>query len=291
MTREWGALATLILWVTLITPASAATWNITYPRPLTEFDQRSGYPVELLQLALDQTGVKYEMEASDRILLQAKALKQLAENREINVVWTMTDKTREDLLLPIRIPIFKGLIGWRVFLIKDRSRNRFAKIGSLQDLRNLTAIQGHEWPDTKILQANGFDVVTSKEYQALFSMLEQSRGDFFPRSLVEIWTELSSENVATSIDVESRFGVRYPTAMYFFVNKRNSTLARLIETGLEKAIANGEFDKLFQRVHSSALNRANMNRRQFFELTNPLLPENTPVERTELWYQPDSEDQ
>lgn len=263
----------------------AATWDITYPRPLTEFDQRSHYPVQLLALALEQTGVKYTLEASERILLQARALKHLAENREINVVWSMTDKTREQNLLPIRIPIFKGLIGWRVFMIRENYQERFSRINSLDGLRDFKPIQGHEWPDTKILQSNGFDVATSKAYLDLFLMLNQSQGDFLPRSVVEIWSELENEDMASNFEVEPRLGVRYPTAMYFFVNKSNTILARLLETGLELAIKNGKFDELFMRVHKSALEKADMENRTFYQLENPLLPEKTPVERNELWYQ------
>lgn len=264
--------------------ASAATWNITYPRPFTDFDLRSRYPMQLLTLALEQTGVKYKLIPSDRIMLQSRALKQLGENRGVNVVWSMTDQVREKDLLPIRIPIYKGLIGWRVFLINKQVSDSLGGISTLDELRQFKAIQGYDWPDTKILQSNGFDVVTSKEYQALFSMLSQARGDFFPRSLVEVWSEVDGENVDEDLLVESQFGVRYPTAMYYFVNKRNVTLANLIEKGLEKALANGKFDELFAQVHRPSLERANMDNRVFFELDNPLLPETTPLERKELWY-------
>ncbi len=273
------------LLILFCTNTFAASWNITYPRPLTDFDQRALYPVQLLALALDQTGVKYSLEPSERILLQAKALKHLAENREVNVVWSMTDKAREQNLLPIRIPIFKGLIGWRIFLIRENYQERFASVDSLQALRDFKPIQGYDWPDTKILQSNGFDVTTAKNYIDLFVMLNQSQGEFLPRSIVEIWSELDNEEMASDFEVEPRLGVRYPTAMYFFVNKSNSILARLLETGLELAVKNGEFDKLFMQVHKSALEKADMQNPTFYSLENPLLPEKTPVDRPELWYQ------
>ena len=204
----------------------SATWTIVYPRPLIEYDQQTNYPLQLLTLALEQTGVKYKMIPSDRIMLQSKALKQLRENRGVNVVWSMTDKTREEELLPIRIPIYKGLIGWRIFLVKDSVKPQFFSISEVDQLLRFKAIQGYDWPDTKILQSNGFDVTTSKEYDALFSMLTQSRGDFYPRSVVEIWAELESEQLDDDVGVEENLGVRYPTAMYFFVNKRNVTAGK-----------------------------------------------------------------
>ena len=264
--------------------AQAATWNITYPRPFTEFDLRSRYPVQLLTLALEQTGVKYKLVPSDRIMLQSRSLKQLAENRGVNVVWSMTDQSREKDLLPVRIPIYKGLIGWRVFLIKQETQPALESVNSLNALMAFKAIQGYDWPDTKILQSNGFEVATSKEYQAMFSMLSQSRGDFFPRSLVEVWPEVEEAQGDEKFVVEANLGVRYPTAMYYFVNKRNVTLKNLIEKGLEIALKNGKFDALFNQVHSESLERANMKDRVFFELDNPLLPSGTPLDRKELWY-------
>ncbi|WJG10383.1 amino acid ABC transporter substrate-binding protein [Aliiglaciecola sp. LCG003] len=262
----------------------AATWIITFPRPLGEADHRTEYPVKLIALALDQTGVNYQLVPTEKIMLQDKALKQLADNRTVNVVWSMTDKDREERLLPIRIPIYKGLIGWRVFLIKQNRSKEFQNINNLQSLIKYKPIQGFDWPDTKILQSNGFDVYTSKTYKGLFTMLSQKQGDFLPRSLVEVWPEYDSGNLDQSIVVESTLGVRYPTAMYFFVNKNNKILARILEDGLEKAIANGKFDELFRTEFTDTLKRTNMGKRFFFEIENPLLPEKTPIGRKELWY-------
>lgn len=273
-------LASLIL----TAEVSGAVWQISYPRPLTDTDQRTRYPVALLALALDQTGVNYDLVASEDALLQEKALQLLGENRSVNVVWSMTDTEREGRLLPIRIPIYKGLIGWRVFMVRNDSIEKFSHIENLQQLIKFRPIQGADWPDTKILQSNGFDVVTSKDYTGLFSKLAGKQGDFLPRSLIEVWSELDNETIDKNISVEPTLGVKYPAAMYFFVNKNNKTLARLLEDGLEKAIKNGKFDKLFMAQFSGDLERANMNQRFFYELENQLLPTKTPIARKELWY-------
>lgn len=274
----------LLIGALMAVQCSAAIWNISYPRPLTESDQRTRYPVALLALALDQTGVNYKLIPSAEVLNQDKALVQLSENRGVNVVWSMTDSEREKRLLPIRIPIYKGMIGWRVFLLREEMAGQFAQIDTLQQLQKFRPIQGADWPDTKILQSNGFDVSTSKNYLSLFAMLTGKQGDFFPRSLVEVWSEVENEDVGESVIVESTLGIRYPTAMYFFVNKNNKTLARLLREGLEKAVANGKFDELFDQVFSSTLERSNLEKRFFFQLDNPLLPKETPLQREELWY-------
>lgn len=264
--------------------AVAAVWKITYPRPITEFDQKSQYPVKLLSLALDQTGVKYRLVPTEKSMEHHRSIVQLTENREVNVVWSVTNIEREQNMLPIRIPIFKGLIGWRMFMIKKENAEAFKQIKNLQELTQFKPIQVLTWADTKILQSNGFDVITPRSYEDVFSMLNQQQGDFLPRSLVEVWAEMSTDMVAEDIIVEPTLGVRYPAAMYFFVNVNDKILARLLTDGLEKAIASGEFDTLFNLEFNDELKQANLKDRFFYELDNPLLPPKTPLERKELWY-------
>ncbi|MFT4993449.1 MAG: hypothetical protein ACI965_000468 [Paraglaciecola sp.] len=266
--------------------SQAASWQISYPRPLLESDLRTAYPVKLLSLALDQTGVNYRLSPSDKLFSQGKALKELAANREINVLWTATNTQREEQLLPIRIPIFKGLIGWRVLLIRDDMSDRFKYIQKSENLIKLIGVQGHDWPDTKILQANGFEVATANNYASLFDMLRKAQADFFPRSLVEVWGELANPVFSKRLILEPNIVIKYPAAMYFFVNKKSVPLANLLETGLEMAIANGKFDELFLQVHQEMLNKSNIKERRFFDMKNTFLPETTPLERKELWYQP-----
>jgi hypothetical protein len=70
------------------------------------------------------------------------------------------------------------------------------------------------------------------------------------------------------------------------VNKRNVTLAKLIETGLERAIADGSFDELFNEHFGETIERLDLENATYFQLANPLLPELTPTSKQELWYLP-----
>ena len=118
--------------------AQSASWQITFPRPLETASTIDEYPLQLLSMALDQTGVNYQLKPSDNVLTKGKALDRLQDNREINIIWGMTNPQREKDLLPIRIPIFKGLIGWRLFLIRQDMAERFTYIGQLDHLIKLT---------------------------------------------------------------------------------------------------------------------------------------------------------
>ena len=273
----------------VVTMAEAATWTITYPRPIDDSDARAQYPIALLKLALDKTGVNYELRPSDRILLTGKAMRQLRENREVNVVWSMTDSQREKELTPIRIPIAKGLIGLRVFVINQNKKAKFDDVLSLTDMRKLVPIQGEEWPDTKILQANGFNVFTVPEFREAYDMIKQGKGDFFPRSVMEVDAELEAEGRRNNFYLEPSMALYYPTAMYYFVSGSNKTLANLIETGLNRAIDDGSFDALFESTYAPILASLGVNERKIFTLENPLLPIETTLTNSALWYKPKTE--
>lgn len=271
-------------------PAWSASWHITYPKPVSDSDKSAEYPLAVLALALDQTGVNYQLKSSEKYTSQGKSLTRLKDNREINIVWSMTDIQREKDLLPIRLPIYKGLVGWRLFLIREDMQDRFTYIQNLQQLQKLTPIQGSDWPDTKILQASGFDVVTNNDYLALFNMVSDAQGDFFPRSILEIWGDLAAVQTKNKLMVQSSLGIQYPAAMYFFVNRKNRPLAHLIETGFEKAIKNGKFDELFNSTYKHVLEQTTPENIKFYQLKNTFLPAETPLDRKELWFDPTSSD-
>ena len=286
MLRKWSLCLILSGAMLLSGVSEAANWSIHYPRPINENDSRHDYPITLLKLALSKTGVRYTLTPSERILLQGKAIRQLKENREINILWVMTDIQREKELLPIRIPIHKGLIGWRVFLINQNLAYKFKDVASLEDLTELTTLQGAEWPDTKILQSNGFNVFTVTDFPEAFSRLIQKQGDLFPRAVSEVMGELSVRSLDPDIVLEPSLAVHYPTAMYYFVNRSNPIMARLIETGLRRALEDGSFDNLFVTHHREALLKVDVANRQLFELENPLLPPETPLDDKALWFDP-----
>lgn len=263
---------------------SAATWNVIY----AEWDRESkvfrDYPAELLDIALAQTGVKYSLKKSQKSLSQSESIKQLRSRGEVNVVWASTDAQREQELLPIRIPIFKGLIGWRLFLMQSESRARLLNSTTIDSLLDFPIVQGTRWVDTRILRANGFDVKTSENYSELFLLTKTLEGALFPRSIVEIDQELLSP-LANNLETTSRVGIAYPLAFYFFLNKKDKLLAKVIQDGLQKAMDKGLFDEVFYKYHKQYLERFNETKNTFIQLDNPLLPRETPLARKELWYQ------
>lgn len=257
--------------------------EVIYPQPESLTDVRFRYFVSLLQLALSKTNEPFTLMPYAQRMSQARALTQLETNAGIDVVWTMTSREREEALLPIRIPIDKGLFGWRLFLINKNDHGLFQSVHNVEDLIVYTAGQGHDWPDTQILRYNKLKVVTGSTYESLFNMLKAGRFQYLPRSLAEVWNEAES-HADFNLEVEQNIGLHYTTCLYFFVNKQNKQLYELLDRGLRIAISDGSFDKLFLAYYGDFISRSKLNTRTIIELDNPLLPDKTPINDAKLWF-------
>ncbi len=273
----------LILTTMLPNRLQADVEQVRYPRPESDVDLRPLYPLQLLKLAFSKVDKTYRLTPTPQKMPQGRALIQLGHGIDVDVVWTMTSQERESKLQPIRIPIYKGLIGWRIFLANKRDLGRFSEAMPLIELRKFNLIQGHDWPDSTILRANGFTVFGTSNYEAIFDMLLHSRADLFPRSIVEIWDEAKIHQ-DDNIVVEPTKILIYPTAMYYFVAPNNKNLAIAIENGLRAALKDGSFDLLFNEYHAKLIKQANLNERQKYYLNNPTLPLATPITDEELWF-------
>ena len=261
-------------------------------RPFREkdIDYTKEYKYQLLELVLSKTEAAdgpFRVEVvGEEVIAQSRVI-ELIDRGILTLITVMTSQEREEQLLPVRIPIYKGLWGHRICIINRRDLDKFAGIRTEEQLKALWAGQGHDWPDTKILQANGYNVVTSPNYQGLFGMLEQGRFDYFPRAINEPWREVEAEK-ARDLVVEPTLLIQYYAPAYFFVSKENAKLAKRLERGLNMAIQDGSFERLFS-THwyiQDALKLTNIQERTIFRLKNPLLTPETPLERKELWYQP-----
>lgn len=257
---------------------------VRFPRSEFEGDHRYDYALQLLRLALRESGEGYRIELAATPMNQERQVQELEAGRTIDVAPIPSSAEREARLRPIRIPINRGVLGWRLGLVREGDAGRFAGIRSLADLKGVRIAQGKEWPDTQILRANGIDVIAAPRYEDLFTMLRGGRFDYFPRSVMEIWDEQG--NNAGSLEIEPHVALHYLYDAYFMVNRDNAGLAETIQRGLERAIKDGAFRQLFQDYYGERLRRAHLEGRTIIELQNPLLTPGTPVDRPELWYDP-----
>ena len=161
--------------------------------------------------------------------LQKRKLINLDDN-ELDMYWSMSSPERETLALAIKIPLFKGYIGKRALLTNKQNVARFKNVKTLEQLGGFSAVQGHNWPDTRIMSYNGLHVRPLTNYQAMFTLTSRGRIDYFPRSFIEVNSELI-ENKQSNLVVMPNLYISYPTGIYYFVTKSKPELAKAIEEG------------------------------------------------------------
>lgn len=266
----------------LLAARCALAGILFYPRPEAPDDERSGYSFQLLQLALAKAGSPHRVVLTPHVMQQGRSIVEIAAGSgKLHIIATMSSREREEKLLPVRIPLSKGLLGWRMLLVRADEMELFRNAATLQDLQPYRMAQGHDWPDLGILDSNGLRGAGVSNYTSLFDMLKAGRVDYLPRSVLEIWQEAARHK---ELAVEPYLLLHYPTPDYFFVNRADKQLAEQIRRGLELAIADGSMDRLFYQYYGKLLRLSHLDKRRMLELKNPLLTPETPLERKELWF-------
>jgi len=268
----------------ILSPQSAWARTLTVNSP---FSDHHRYCYGLLQLALKYHGDKYSLTSrNDAMQAQAREVQDLNDGK-ISVIWIATSTDFEEQLIPVRVPLYKGLLGHRIFIIHKNEQYKFDQVKTLDDLRTIPMGQGRGWTDTAILQSNAMKVIVAAKYESLFYMLDGGRFAAFPRGVHEPWSEIASRP-NLELTVEQKLMIVYKMPMYFFVAKVDRELAKDLETGLLMAIEDGAFDRYFfeSPMIRDVLEKANMRGRKIFELQNPLLPPQTPLDKKKLWFDP-----
>ncbi|WP_347329542.1 substrate-binding periplasmic protein [Marinimicrobium locisalis] len=262
---------------------------VRYLEDREEREQRNDYFVDLLRLALTKTEAEFgpfRLQPVYKKVPQGRLLRMLSADETVDVLWSMTSRSREEHLRPVRIPLGRGFIGYRLLVIRSEDREEFAAIESIEQLAEKVAGQGSSWPDTTILRHNGLPVTTSG-YESLFTMLRHGRVDYIPRALNEPWAELALRP-ELGLVVEPTLVLHYPAANYFFVGRHNQALAQRLKRGLELALADGSFEQLFfnHPSHQVMFSKGRFDQRKVLSLENPLLPDSVPLQREALWWKP-----
>ena len=258
----------------------SAETQVIHPKLQLQTDR---YMVGLMKIALAHFPGEYSFSEYDELLTRAR-LAELVKDGQISVLWTGSSKHNDAILAPVHIPAYKGLMGHRVFIIRQGDQGRFDSVRSLADLQRITLGQGRSWSDTKILQNAGFTVVTSNKAEGLFYMLDGARFDGFPRGVHEPWAEVAN-HPNLQLTVERNLVLKYVMPYYFYISKGNLQLVRDLTTGLEKSIADGSFDRHFYDDVDvkMALEKSDLKNRTIFSISNPNVSNDIPVDKPELW--------
>jgi ABC-type amino acid transport substrate-binding protein len=254
----------------------------------SDADPNGYYAAKMIKLALEHIDTKYELEVVPGDLTQTRMVEDTLTN-SLDIIWAGTSRDLEEQLELVKIPLYKGLLGHRILIIRKEDQAKFDQVKNIEDLRKIRLGQGTAWADTKILEANGLNVVKTMKYINLFFMLDGGRFDAFPRAVFEPFSEVEKHS-GLNLTVEKHLMLVYKLDFFLFVNKNKKKLARDLELGLNRAIADGSFDKVFLSAPSvqEAITKGDLKNRLIIPLKNPLITDQVPVDREELWIDPKS---
>ena len=258
-------------------------------QPGDELD--NAYEWRVLRAALEHSIAeygKYRVEAGPPMpdKRQIHALARGEAPLTVGVFTANAELDRE--LVPVRIPVERGLLGYRVLLVRGADLGRFAQVSSLADLRPFRFGLMPTWDDAPVMRAADLQVVPGEDHDGLFRMLAAGRFDAFSRGATEILPEFDHARQTPGLTVEPHLLLHYPLPVYFWFSPDEAGRRRAarVEAGLRAMIADGSLKKLFDAEYSALEARLDLGRRQVIELPNPLLDGQDPLGEPDLWYRP-----
>ena len=245
------------------------------------------YRWKLLELALTHTNdiaKPLQLAPFTENVTQNRGL-SLLESGAIDVIALGTNAEREAQLLPVKIDILRGIIGFRLLVIRAADQKRITQMDDVSLRKQLMFGLNSQWADLPIMRANGFSVITSSDYENLFVMLAANRFDAFPRGLNEARRELDERKQNyPQLAIEKSRALYFPYPVYFWVNKNNVALAKRIELGLNRSLADGSFRKLFESYHAAEIAAIKKEKRKVILLENTILPAGNAKPDTSWWW-------
>ncbi|MGI2113124.1 hypothetical protein ACRN9G_05915 [Shewanella frigidimarina] len=243
----------------------------------SELDNRYQYTYDLLTLVIEATKADFgeaSLTVSDMIMSRNRIFRALKDGQTINVIAEASKLEWDEQLIPIRIPIRKGIQGFRIFIIKQENAAALANITTLAQLTSLNTGSGSQWSTKVALQLAGFNVVESTEYDNLFNMLSKGRFVTFGRGVNEIFQEVALfKQHYPELVVDEHIMLNIPLATYYYVSPNKPRLAQRIQIGLQRIIDNSQFDQLFYQHHCTYLLKSKLNQRLIFKIENPFISE------------------
>ena len=111
------------------------------PVKVQSYSGDTSLPHKLLISAIERAGLEYiHPYETNKDISNARILNDV-KNNQLDVMWSMTSTQLEQDYKAVYIPLFRGLLGMRVAIVKAQNRELFSSVTSLQDLKRFTAGQ------------------------------------------------------------------------------------------------------------------------------------------------------
>lgn len=238
---------------------------------------RQQYEREILDAALTATAAKrpYSIDESRTEYPLAEDEASVFRSKGFDIFGTVAgnQKLANEQKILIPLPLMKGILGYRILIVRKADAQKFAAIKSADELKKLRMGIPSTWADAGLFRHNGYPVVEKGSFDELFQRLENNEFDYVTFGANEV-TGVFTERAAKSgkLIIEPSLLVYYPFPLVFYVNPQQPVLAERITDGVKTISANGELDKIFNRYYGEVLGQLNLPDRTRITLENPILP-------------------
>ena len=283
-----------ILTATEVRSLPAGTLAVVLDRSPGE--DHNDFKYRLLELVLKRSGRPFALGLSEVVVAQDEAVAALEQDvasssrnpfaLSVGVYGAGVDVNRR--LLPVPIPVTGGILGLRSGWTHRSQMARLATIRTRQDLGGIVLLQGLGWSDVDIFDAAGLRTFTARS-EDLFRLVDHQRVQLFPRGIAELEREaqlMASSTSDTSLD--PHLLLAYPFAGFFYVSPDNQPLADAIQTGFERAIADGSYQRLVEElIFTPWLRRTlELKNRRVIVLANPVAADVLSAVESRHWIVP-----
>lgn len=256
--------------------------------PLSSINtERDNYKLSVIKFILDNANIKYKIESTPEVYSQSRAIKELKKGNEINLFWMGTSEKIEKELIPIRFPLYRGLVGHRIFIINKNDQIIFNNVNKLSHLQKHLGAQGIGWSDIELLESSGLKQHVTK-YENIFNMINRGgRVSYFSRSINEIFSEVEIRKERLSnLTIEKNIVLVYPFAMFLFVSPKHKELADILSHSFKKAYDDGSFQKFFYShpIIKDSIKKSNIENRININIENPFLTKETSKIDNKYWH-------
>ncbi|MBL1377023.1 hypothetical protein [Zobellella iuensis] len=276
----------LLLLLALFSLPAQARLAVNIPQP-EQAPPHHDYYRQVLTLALEKSGEPFTINPVPLNESQFRIAQMLFRGTPVNLAWMGTSSEYEQKLLPVRVPLMRGLSGFRVLIINQSRQQEFSLVQSLAELAAFTGVQGIGWSDIEVLKGAGLNISAARRVTILDMLNRNQHVDYYPRSPVEAFGELAAQGQDyPQLMIEPRLLLHYPFAVYFFVSPEAPRLAEALQRGLERAYSDGSFMALFERhpLIRTSLQQLQLEQRLRLELVNPDLTEATRALPDHYWH-------
>ena len=196
-------------------------------------------------------------------------------NTGTDILVTVAGNTKFAQHKKIVIPqaIAKGLLGYRLLIIKQDKRDKFKQINTVKQMQQLTAGIPATWADADLFRANNYTVCEKGSFSEIFQRLKNNDCDYVALGANEI--EQAFTDMAEPLGdlvIESTLMLYYPFPLVFYLHPEQVELAARVELGLQYITNNGQLNAIFNQYNGNIVERLSLKQRKKLHLHNPILP-------------------